>query len=612
MSERTDIIELVRRAQEGRPEARGDLVRIVEPRLAEYVGRLTLDRDLTTDIVQESIAEMLKIFDSLKDPQRFWCWIYTITLNKLRAHYRKRWRHKETPLSEVQQDWLEAKDQDVLADLVARELKQIVVCAVGELEPRQRAVLVMRCYDQMSYGEISRAMGCTQLGARALFHRAKKSMARLLNAYGIDKSALPVALLIFGKLSAASEAAVSGVSITASALRVGPWGAIAAMAARHVVLTVALGTAAIGASGVMIVVAGRAEDGPPAAIAMASVPQAGAVSQETSCWCYYPPGSTGTVMIRTGGRAIAYSQWLGKEQANYYRQGDTIRIRNHRQFTPDLSVWRLPTDKPELRSFLRAQDGWSSDLDYAASSPRGMLVAVEKAQGGRLRQTTLNYDVSVEDYFRHDWSADATVVDERDELHRQGWAWFEIRGRIDGRPVSGGGRLPFVAAAAWEHGPWLSLTVGDDRTMSDAGTGAGESGGSGSVPSHYSGGGLFQGLGRPWTGLHTIDTIRRDAAAAKIPFATRRLPDGERVEIVLDGPRVQLTYRVHLYQDWIESITLRRGNALVGELMFNYSKLRETQERRPAASMSPQGGRGQGPAPDGLWLMRLDEGLQSR
>jgi RNA polymerase sigma-70 factor (ECF subfamily) len=612
MSEPTDIIELVRRAQQGRPEARVDLVRIVEPRLAEYVGRLTLDRDLTTDIVQESIAEMLKIFDSLKDPQRFWCWIYTITLNKLRGHYRKRWRHKETPLSEVQQDWLEAKDQDVLADLVAREIKQIVVRAVGELEPRQRAVLTMRCYDQMSYGEISRAMGCTQLGARALFHRAKKSMARLLNSHGIDKAALPVALLIFGKLSATSEAAVSGVSITAATLHVGPCGAIAAMLARHAVLAAVLGTAAVGAGGAMVVAAGSAEGAPAATIAMATIPQAGAVSQETSCWYYYPPASTETVMIRTGGRAIAYSQWLGRGQANYYRQGDTIRIRNHRQFSPDLSVWRLPTDRPELRNFLRAQDGRNCGLDYAAPSPRGMLVAVEKAQGDRLRQATLNYDVSVEDYFRHDWSAAATIVDERDEIHRQGWTWFDVRGHIGGQPVSGGGRLPFVAAAVQDHGPWLSLTVGDDQTISDAGTGAGESGGSGSVPIHYSGGSLFQGLARPWTGLHTIDTIRRDAAAARIPFATRRLPDGERVEIVLDGPQTQLTYRVHLYQDWIESITLRRGGAVVGELTFRYPKPDEAAPHRLKAPSPSPGSRGRTSAPAGLWLMRLDEGLQTR
>ena len=131
MSEKQDTIQLVRRAQQGHPEARGDLVRIVQPRLAQYVGRLTLDRELTTDIVQESIAEMLKIFDTLKDPQRFWCWLYTIALNKVRAHYRRRWKHKETPLGDVEQDWLEAKEQDVLAELVTQELKQIVARAVA-------------------------------------------------------------------------------------------------------------------------------------------------------------------------------------------------------------------------------------------------------------------------------------------------------------------------------------------------------------------------------------------------------------------------------------------------------------------------------------------------
>ena len=141
----------------------------------------------------------------------------------------------DAAVARSQQDWLEAKDQDVLAELVTQELKQIVVRAVAELEPRQRAVLTMRCYEQMSYGQISAAMGCTQLGARALFHRAKKSMARLLNSHGIDKSALPVALLIFGKLSATSEAAAAGVSITASTLHVGPWAAICGLVTQHAV-----------------------------------------------------------------------------------------------------------------------------------------------------------------------------------------------------------------------------------------------------------------------------------------------------------------------------------------------------------------------------------------
>jgi len=605
MSECTDHIELVRQAQQGQPEARRDLARLAEVRLAEYVGRLTLDRELTRDIVQESIAEMLKILSTLKDPARFWCWLYTITLNKVRAHYRQRWRRKATSLSEVRQDWIEADHRDVLAELVTEELKQIVVRAVCELEPRQRAVLTMRCYDQMSYAQISEVMGCSSLGARALFHRAKKTLARLLNSHGVDKSALPAALLFFGKLSARSEAAVAAVSITASTLHVGPW---AVLAAQPAIVAALLAAVIIGTGGAFVARSWVDSGAPQQATAVVAAPAAMAVSQDASCWYYYPPATTGTVMIRTQGQTVAYSQWLQKEQADYYRQGDTIYIRNHRQFAPDLSVWRLPTDPPALRRFLQSQDRRDFSLEYVAPSPRGMLVAMEQAQEDQRQQVTLSYDVSMEDYFRHDWSTGAVVIDQRDDAHRRGWTYFAVAGYMGTQSVSGFGRLPFVAAEAEDHSPWLRLTAGENLLLLDADTGAEIRDGSGAILAHYAGASFFQGLGRPWSGLHTIDVIRRDAALAGIGFAIRPQPDGQRVDVLLDGPRIRLTYRVHLYQDWIESLTFSKEDKVIGEWTFSYPSPDEADLHRLAVAPSLHSRRGQASAPRGLWLMQLADG----
>jgi len=607
MSESKDHIQLVRRAQQGHPEARGDLLRIVEPRLAEYVGRLTLDRDLTTDIVQESLTEMLKIFDTLKDPERFWCWLYTIALNKVRMHYRQRWRHRETSLSDVQEEWVQAKNQDALAELVTQELKEIVLRSVGQLEPRQRAVLTMRCYDQMSYEQISAALSCSQLGARALFHRAKKTLMRLLRAHGIDKGALPVALLVFGKFSATSEAAAMGLSISASTLRVGFWGVLAGAAAAPGVAALLVGVTLIGAGGAFLARADRWRASSPPAVIRAEVSPARAVSQDSSCWYYYPPGGTDTVMIRTTDQAVAYSQWVQKEQANYYRRGDTIYIRNHRQFASDLSVWRLPADSRALGAFLKAQDGRDPDLEYVAPSPRGLLVAVEQAAAGGRRQATLHHDVSMEDYFRHDWAMNAVVVDQRDNQHRAGWTYFTVSGHLGPRPIAGEGRLPLVAAAVGDRGPWLRLTVGDGLELVDMPLAAQVRNRSGAGLASYPGGSLFRGLGRPWSGLHTIDTIRRDAALAGIAFTTRLLPDGQRVEIVLDGPSVRLAYRVHLYQDWIETIVFSRDDMTIGEWTFSYPKPDEADPRRFTVA-SPPHSRGPVSGPNGLWLMRLAQG----
>ena len=233
---------------------------------------------------------------------------------------------------------------------------------------------------------------------------------------------------------------------------------------------------------------------------------------------------------------------------------------------------------------------------------------MEQAQEDRRQQVTLSYDVSREDYFRHDWSTGAAIVDQRDDAHRRGWTPFTVIGRIGTQKISGHGRLPFVAAAAEDHGPWLKLTMGDDCTILDARSAAEIRDGAGAVVARRPGGSFFQGLGRPWTGLHTIDTIRRDAARAGIAFTTRPLPDGERVEIVLHESELRLTYRVHLYQDWIESITFDKEDMKVGEWTFSYPAPDEADPHRLTVPSLPPGRRAGAPVPHGLWLMRLAQG----
>ncbi len=606
-----DHIELVRQAQQGQAEARRDLALIAEVRLAEYVGRLTLDRDLTTDIVQESIAEMLKIFNTLKDPQAFWSWLYAITLNKVRAYYRRRWKRKETSLTDIQPDMLTAGRTDVLADVVTAELKQIVIQAISQLEPRQRAILTMRCYDQMSYSQIGEIMRCSELSARALFYRAKKTLTRFLTSRGVDKSAIAIALLVFGKITARSQAAALSLSIPISMLHAGSLLTVIVAAVQSAGLTAMLTVLLAGTLALTAVRSTAGGDRSTPAATRVNSRTVSAAARLSSCWYYYPGGTQDTVMIRAKSPTMTYSQWLQNREANYYRLGDTIYIRNHRFFAPDLSVWRLPTDTPALRKFLQAQDGRAFQLNYVAPTPRGLLVAVEDAQEGRPQQVSIDYDVSAEGYFRHDWSIDASIVDRRDDLHRRGWTYFTISGHLGRQPVSGSGRLPFTAAAMNDHGPWLKLTFGDAVTIVDDGALAEVRYRSGEVSS-YPGVSFFRGLGRPWSGLHTIDTIRRDAALAGLPFETRQSGDKERVEIQVNGPKVRLTYRVHLYQDWIENMTFRDEKGTLGEWAFSYSENGEAGIRRVTNASAPGERRTPSRAPDSSWLMRLAQGTLTK
>jgi hypothetical protein len=269
-------------------------------------------------------------------------------------------------------------------------------------------------------------------------------------------------------------------------------------------------------------------------------------------WYYYPTNGNGAVMMRfrsnTDGEQF-YCQWLQNDQANYYKHGNVMYIRNYRQWTDDLSVRRLPTDNPELIDFLSQVEGKTVPLEYVRHKGGSMLVIAKNEKGVGSSQIIHRYDASSEEYFRYNWQGKAKAIDERDAMHKRGWTYFRIAGEINGKQVTGKGRVPFVYATSQTHRPWLELTAGQ-RIISE---------------------GSFTGLSRPWMGLHTIDTVRRDAAKQGIWFETGVLPDGSKAEVTLTYNQNKLVYTIDMQADIIEKITfVSETGELIGQLNFSY------------------------------------------
>ena len=78
-----------------------------------------------------------------------------------------------------------------------------------KLRTRHKAVLVMRCYDGMSYGDIAESMGCNEFSIRMLFVRAKRALQKELLRNGFGRGSLLAALIVFGKMTAPSKAAAA-------------------------------------------------------------------------------------------------------------------------------------------------------------------------------------------------------------------------------------------------------------------------------------------------------------------------------------------------------------------------------------------------------------------
>jgi RNA polymerase sigma-70 factor (ECF subfamily) len=621
-----DYIELVRQAQFGDRGSLGSLAELAQGRLYSYVYRIVLEEELARDIVQESMLEMINSLSKLEEAERFWAWLRGIAYHRIHRYYILKQRRKTVSISRFGgRDLPEEEVRSAgtgIGELIGQELKQIVFNAIWELKPRHRAVLAMRCYEEMGYEEIAELMDSNEMSVRVLFYRAKKALHRRLSRQGYGKGALLTVLALFGKMTAPSEAAAAEVTVTAGTTEVGvAAGLVGTVTSRTSLL--ALATAGVLTVGTVV-----APSWVDKAASLAnktvvvfregvsdrlSVPAAPVSKDREEYWYYYPEGGEGPVMMRLlkwGSQGSGFRcQRLENDRGNYNfdRRANRIYIEDSRMWNSDLTVRRLPTDKANLREFLSQVEGRAEAMEYVCGGGGGLL-AIIRRDGNRSRlRTAYHYNVLDEEYFRYDWPGGAEVVDNRDAMHKRGWTYFRVSGEINGEEVSGVGKMPFVYTVGKEATAWLKLEVGGRLKIIDGiGGGRIHDYSKRRFPS-YAAYSFFKGLGRPWMGLHSIDTVRRDAAEKQMWFETSYMEDSGKAEVVVSKEQNTLIYTIDMKRDVIEKIVLSTGGRRGGELRFSY--LQEVEEvgdefaePRVAGSVLPQ--------QEGLgilWLLHLAE-----
>jgi RNA polymerase sigma-70 factor (ECF subfamily) len=229
-----DVVVLVRQAQLGDPQSMDRLAEAARHRLAAYIYRLTLNHDLTQDLLQETLLKMIERIKDVEHPDRFWPWLFRTALGQVQHHYRDRARARELEFSSASRqrlsDYLSREHDDGLNYVIRKELADTIVEAMAQLKLTYRNVLTLRCYEQLSYAEIADQMGCKEMGARILFFRAKHSLNRRLARRGFGGSLLVTALGLFGLLTTPADGASAAGTVSAATLQVGTAAAIAGFA----------------------------------------------------------------------------------------------------------------------------------------------------------------------------------------------------------------------------------------------------------------------------------------------------------------------------------------------------------------------------------------------
>lgn len=169
---------LVERAQRGDVTAFEELVRRHHGRVRAVALRVTNDAADADDCTQEAFLRAWRALPSFRLDAAFSTWLYRIVTNVALNLVTRR---RERPRDDVPEvvDVTDAPE----ARSVGRERLDVVVRAMDELTPEQRAVFVLRDVEGLSYDDVAGALDITLPAVKSRLFRARQEIAAALARY---------------------------------------------------------------------------------------------------------------------------------------------------------------------------------------------------------------------------------------------------------------------------------------------------------------------------------------------------------------------------------------------------------------------------------------------
>lgn len=182
---RSDL-ELIRQAGQGDTDAFDELMMRYNQAVYRLAWTFVRNHADAEDISQEAFIRAWRSIARFDPQYRFYTWLHRITVNLCMNHFRRNKRARLVPLpgGEPGSEWQDLPDPNSAVE--TGELSRALDKALAELPDEQRAVLLLRAREEMSYEEIGAALG---IPVGTVMSRLSRARARLR---GLLKDRLPV------------------------------------------------------------------------------------------------------------------------------------------------------------------------------------------------------------------------------------------------------------------------------------------------------------------------------------------------------------------------------------------------------------------------------------
>lgn len=163
---------VIRRILDGDSEAFGELVRRYSRRAFYVAWHVVGSVEDARDVVQESFLRLHRSLDRYDFARSFYTWFYRIVTNLAIDALRKRRAARMVGIEDFEERPTDFARPS--ADLEREEERDLVWQVLDSLDPKFRAVLVLREIHGLSAREIAPILGVTHVTARWRLHRGRQ------------------------------------------------------------------------------------------------------------------------------------------------------------------------------------------------------------------------------------------------------------------------------------------------------------------------------------------------------------------------------------------------------------------------------------------------------
>lgn len=170
--EDNQILELFHSGE--RNQAFNLLVRKYSERLYWHIRRMVVVHDDADDCLQNTYIKIWKGLENFRNDSGLYTWMYRIATNETITFLKKR------QISQLfsRENLADNLSSDPYFDGNAAQIA--LQKAIAELPPKQKAVFILRYYEEMPYAEIADILDSTEGSLKASYHHAYQKVSAIV------------------------------------------------------------------------------------------------------------------------------------------------------------------------------------------------------------------------------------------------------------------------------------------------------------------------------------------------------------------------------------------------------------------------------------------------